>query len=321
MAFSTDLHMRLLLSLDRGHNVRRAVTNVVRPGDRVLDAGTGTGLLSFVALAAGASEAVAVDRQHIDLARALAERNKLADRMTFIEADLADLELPGVDMSRPFDVLLAFIYTNHPLVDEARSRMVFELRDRYGREGCTVLPGGIRYRVTGCERNDWDLHTETSDLQQAADILHSVYDLDFQPLVDQTMRELAIKRSRPIDPTSRDWRPPTRMAAVRFPRPDVRLLTDADVFTEIDYSTASYGGFPPEIALRVVNPGRLSGVLWTQELLHAGNPLWTTETFSPLREPLLVSAGDRVVVCTDDEWRVSNTLRVREHTTVTPATS
>src|SRR6202042_219683 len=84
LPFTNDNHLRLLLSLDRGHNVQRAVRQAVRRGDRVLDAGTGTGLLSFVALAAGAADAVGFDRQSVDTAQAIAEINSVASRLTFI---------------------------------------------------------------------------------------------------------------------------------------------------------------------------------------------------------------------------------------------
>ncbi|MEU4643708.1 class I SAM-dependent methyltransferase [Micromonospora sp. NPDC023814] len=318
MSFSTDLHMRLLLSLDRGHNLQRAVAEAVRPGSRVLDAGTGSGILSFMALRAGASHVVAVDRQHVDVARALAEHNGLVDRITFAETDLMDLDIPGVDVTKTFDVLLSFIYTNHPLVDEARSRMVFALRDRYGAPDCAVVPGVIRYQVTGCERRDWDLHTESTDLRYAVDLLNGCYGLDFAPLVELTRRELAIKRSRPIDPTSRDWRPPTRMACIRFDREDVRLLSEPQPFVEVDYTADAFTPFPTELTLQAVSPGRLSGVIWTQELAHAGRPLWTTETFSPLGEQVQVNVGDTVLLEAGEQWRATNILGVRE---VKPATS
>jgi hypothetical protein len=307
--FTTDLHLRLLLSLDRGHNVRRAVEAAVRPGDRVLDAGTGSGLLSLIALAAGAGEAVGFDRQHIEMARTIAEKNGLADRITLLQADLMDLELSGVDLGRRFDVLFAFIYTNHPLVDETRSRMVFELRDRFGTADCRIVPGAVRYRATGCDRLDWDLHTELTDLDDAADTLRACYGLDFQPLVEAAKQELPVKRSRPTDPAASTWRPPTTMASVRFPRGDVRLLTDPQQVVEIDYAAPEFRGIPATVPLRVVSPGRLSGVIWTQELLYAGEPVWTTETYAPLATPLLTGAGDELTVHTGDEWRATNVLR------------
>ncbi|GAA4696830.1 50S ribosomal protein L11 methyltransferase [Phytohabitans rumicis] len=301
--------MRLLLSIDRGHNVRRAVSAAIRPGARVLDAGTGSGLLSFVALAAGAGEVVGIDRHHVDVARALAAHNGFADRMTVVEADLAGLELPGVDLSRKFDVLLAFIHVNNPLIDEDRARLVYEVRDRFGTSDCTVLPNRVRYRVAGCDRLDWDLFTELSDLQESAGILHSVYGLDFQPLVDAAKQTVARAGSRPASAVLPQWRSPTTMASLRFPREDVRLLTDNHDFVTFDYGAPAFTGFPPQVRLRIATPGRLSGVIWTQELICDGQPVWTTESFSPLATARTVAAGDEVVLDADDEWRATNVLR------------
>ncbi|MFD0742762.1 50S ribosomal protein L11 methyltransferase [Phytohabitans flavus] len=208
--FTVDLHMRLLLSLDRGHSVQRAVAAAVRPGARVLDAGTGSGLLSFVALAAGAGEAVAVDRHHVEMARTLAAHNGLTDRMTVVEGDLSRLELSGVDLTRPFDLLLAFIHVNNPLVGEDRARVVYEVRDRFCAADCTVLPEAVRYRAVGCDRLDWDLPTELADLGDAAGILRGAYGLDFQPLVDATKQGVARSASRPESAVRPQWRSPRR---------------------------------------------------------------------------------------------------------------
>lgn len=306
--FTPDLHLRLLLSLDRGQNVRRAVADAVRPGMRVLDAGTGSGLLSFLALAAGAAAAVGVDRHHVELAREIARHNGLADRLTFIEADLAELELASLDPPKGFDVLLAFIHTNNPLIDEGRSRLVYEVRDRLCADGATVVPGAVRYRATGCDRRDWDLYTELADLGQTAAILRGAYGLDFQPLADAVRQGLAMKRMRPVDAVAQTWRSPTTMAALRFPRTDVALLTEAHDFVTFDYTAPAFTGFPAEVRLRAVAPGRLTGVIWTQELLYAGEPIWTTESYSPLATALAVVAGDELTVATGDEWRATNIL-------------
>jgi SAM-dependent methyltransferase len=307
--FTVDLHMRLLLSLDRGHSVQRAVAAAVRPGARVLDAGTGSGLLSFVALAAGAGEVVAVDRHHVEMARALAAHNGFADRMTVVEGDLSELELSGVDTSRPFDLLLAFIHVNNPLVDEDRARMVYQVRDRFCAGDGTVLPEAVRYRAVGCERLDWDLPTELADLDDAAGILRGAYGLDFQPLVDAAKQGVARAASRPESAVRPQWRSPTTMGSLRFPREDVRVLTAGHDFATFDYTAPAFVGFPPQVRLTVATPGRLSGVIWTQELLCGGHSVWTTESYSPLATPRAVAAGDEVTLSTGDEWRATNVLR------------
>jgi SAM-dependent methyltransferase len=315
--WTAQSHLRFLLSTDRGHNVQRAVRSAVRPGDRVLDAGTGSGILSFIALKAGAGAVVAVDHKPLDLAAAIAQSNGLADRVTWVRSDLNELRLPEVGDDRPFDVLLAFIYTNHIVVDEGQSRLVFALRDRFGADACRVVPGSVRYRVAGCDRGDWDLPTEVNDLHQAADILTGCYGLDFGPLIEAARVEAPVRYSRPPDPGMFDWRPGTTMASVRFPRNHIRLLTDFEDFTTVDYTAQEFEGFPRHAPLTVANSGRLTGVIWQQELIHDGHSLWSTETYSPLAQPCVVSPTQRLELEIDDTWRATNVishLRYRETT-------
>jgi hypothetical protein len=288
--------------------VQRAVRTATRAGDRVLDAGTGSGLLSLVALTAGADQAVAVDHHHLQVARAIAEKNGLADHIQFVETDLMRLDLPGVDLSRRFDLLLSFIYSNHPMLDEARSRMVFELRDRYCVPGARIVPSAVRYAVTGCERTNWDLHTELADLDDAAVTLQACYGFDFQPIVDEMKQEIAVRRSRPVQPSAMDWRPTASMAAVRFDRKDIRKLTRNTEIYYVDYGAPTFEPMPAVASVRANAPGRMTGVVWSQELLYEGAPVWTSERFSPFAEPLSVAPGDLVDLQINDRWRAYNVL-------------
>ena len=105
MSFGTGHHESTRLILSRIHDM-------VRPGDRVLDAGTGTGVLAFAALACGAAKADSFDFDPICLENAAenAVLNGMQDRFR-VELDdgsglLADPQLFG---SGSFDVVLANI--------------------------------------------------------------------------------------------------------------------------------------------------------------------------------------------------------------------
>lgn len=65
---------------------------------RVLDLGCGTGVFSIGAALLGAVHVlgVDVDASALTAARAAAERETVADRITFIEADVSDLDAAGV---------------------------------------------------------------------------------------------------------------------------------------------------------------------------------------------------------------------------------
>jgi len=72
-----------------------ALRAVIRPGDVVLDLGAGTGVLTFIALDAGAAHVFAIERSPIiEVARRLARSNALADRITFFQADAREITPP-----------------------------------------------------------------------------------------------------------------------------------------------------------------------------------------------------------------------------------
>ncbi|MCK4484724.1 MAG: 50S ribosomal protein L11 methyltransferase [Candidatus Thorarchaeota archaeon] len=87
------LHAASLLShRSRLSKFQRALQKVVRPESRVVDIGTGTGVLALIAARAGAKSVTAVDvnRESLNYARKAAEINGLSQRVSFIEAHFED---------------------------------------------------------------------------------------------------------------------------------------------------------------------------------------------------------------------------------------
>jgi precorrin-6B methylase 2 len=80
-------HREYLFDAPRIDAFSRAIAQVVRPGDVVLDLASGTGILGYLACQAGARKVYAVDDGSIvELARALARANGLADRVEVIRS-------------------------------------------------------------------------------------------------------------------------------------------------------------------------------------------------------------------------------------------
>jgi SAM-dependent methyltransferase len=89
------LHRLMLRDELRNEAYRRAIAQVVKPGQVVLDMGAGTGILSIFAAQAGARKVYAVERTDIvTVAREMVARNGFADRIEVIHADLEDVDLP-----------------------------------------------------------------------------------------------------------------------------------------------------------------------------------------------------------------------------------
>ncbi len=101
MAFGTGLHPTT-------RNCVRLVEQAVRPGDRVLDVGCGSGILSLAALKLGAASALALDVSSVAV-EATAENarlNGLADR---VDARLATLEGADSEAYLPLPPEVAFL--------------------------------------------------------------------------------------------------------------------------------------------------------------------------------------------------------------------
>jgi len=119
---------------------RQAIEAVVRPGMRVVDVGSGTGILALFAAAAGASEvhAVEIDPMLAAAIRQTAECNGFGEVIRVVEADAAGAELPVADV-----VIAELIDT--ALLDELQVPVLNRLRGRGVITAATrVIPGAYR---------------------------------------------------------------------------------------------------------------------------------------------------------------------------------
>lgn len=85
----------MIADRERVEAYSKAITEVVRPGDAVLEIGCGPSLFALLACQAGARKVYAVDSEEIvHFARELAVANGFAERMEFIQSDSRKLQLP-----------------------------------------------------------------------------------------------------------------------------------------------------------------------------------------------------------------------------------
>jgi protein arginine N-methyltransferase 1 len=92
----TDLgwHERMLSDRIRVDAYRRGIAGSIKPGDVVIDLGTGTGILAFMASRAGAKHVYAVDHSDfIDVAREIGARNGFTN-VTFVAQNSREFSPP-----------------------------------------------------------------------------------------------------------------------------------------------------------------------------------------------------------------------------------
>ncbi len=86
MAFGTGTHETTFMCME-------VLTDYINGGEEVFDIGTGSGILSLVALAMGAKHAVGVDLDPVCISAAKENRglNKMEDHFTVYEGNLLDI--------------------------------------------------------------------------------------------------------------------------------------------------------------------------------------------------------------------------------------
>jgi 2-polyprenyl-3-methyl-5-hydroxy-6-metoxy-1,4-benzoquinol methylase len=142
-------HHRLMLAdVERMRAYSQAIEARVRPGQRVLDLGTGTGVLAMWAARAGA-EVVAVEPHDIiRVAERLALANGLDARIRFVQADARALPAEPT-----FDLLLTECMGNFFVTDEMQP----VLRDarRLLAPGASTLPLSISLHLAAATLPGW----------------------------------------------------------------------------------------------------------------------------------------------------------------------
>lgn len=285
-------HVDLLLRWDRGLMLKQQVQSMVQPGMRLLDAGTGSGIVALWAAQAGA-DVVGVDMADVSLARSLAEANGLGDRATFVQADLT--EVTAEQLGGRFDAMTAMVYYNDPRRDEGQSRLVSALRDRLLTTDPLLLPDHVVYHATLCAWHDQDITTKHRTLRSHQSELEGRYGLGFEPLVTQ-----ALAQPHP------SWFP-VRRPDGGVERPGARFLSDPTPVATVDYRTDDIA-YPPTLDISVVVDGMATCVLWAQELRHGEALIFRNESVSWLNQPKRVARGDKLSAVLDDRWRSTNLL-------------
>lgn len=94
---SHEIAYECLADTERTERFRQAITEVVRPGNRVLELGTGTGILAIIAADAGAArvDAYEISRPTAEIARTNVAANKCGDVVTVVEDDVVASRFPG----------------------------------------------------------------------------------------------------------------------------------------------------------------------------------------------------------------------------------
>ncbi|MBW1856593.1 MAG: 50S ribosomal protein L11 methyltransferase, partial [Deltaproteobacteria bacterium] len=118
------------------------IFQAVKKGDLVVDIGTGTGILAFFALQAGAEKVYAIESgPFIEVAKKTARENGLIDRIEFIRKDSREAEIP-----EPADLLITETIGSLG-IDESIADILADGRKRFLKQGGKIIPAGLSVRA------------------------------------------------------------------------------------------------------------------------------------------------------------------------------
>jgi SAM-dependent methyltransferase len=203
-AFSNiDWVVQCMADEERTRAFDRALRELVKPGMRVLDVGTGSGVLAMMAARAGARSVLAVELDPLvaEAARRNIEENKLQHIVSVVERDASEWTLPLNE--RPYDLVVMELLTTG-MIDEAqvaasnnlhKNRLVnHETIFVPGRVDTYVQLGAMDFSVCGFEmkmvRHLWVPFPDRERYAPVSDtclLSRESFNCLIQPTVDQTV--------------------------------------------------------------------------------------------------------------------------------------
>lgn len=130
-----SVHKELLQDKVRIQAYSSAIKEIVKEGSVVADIGTGTGLLAFLAVRAGAKRVYAIECVNIiRLAEEVAKRNDLSEKIIFIKEDSRYVTLP-----EKVDLVVSEVL-GHCVLDENMLDSIIDARQRFLKKKGSMIP-------------------------------------------------------------------------------------------------------------------------------------------------------------------------------------
>jgi protein arginine N-methyltransferase 1 len=268
--YGIDGYGKMILDKSRTNAYADALRAVVRDGSVVLDIGTGTGILAFLACRFGARKVYAIEPGDvIQLARQAAAANGFADRIEFIHEMST-----RVDLREKVDVIVAEIHGVLPAFEKSLMS-IMDARERF------LAPGG---RLIPQKETLWAALVHAPDAY--ADVVeaweNNGYEFDFR-----VIRNVEVN----------NWR---RLKSGGNP-----LVSEPRCWATLDYRTLSNPNISGRVAWTIDGVTTVHGlVLWfdcelTDGIGFSNSPASPTkqifgQAFFPWSRPVELSPGDEV---------------------------
>jgi protein arginine N-methyltransferase 1 len=271
MSLVLDEHREYLTDEPRLACFRKAVGEVVRPGDVVVDLGSGTGVLGLFACQAGAARVYSIDQGPIlGLNQQICRANGLEDRVTFIKRFSLQADVP-----EKVDVVLADQIGRFGF-EAGVLEYFYDARQRFLKPSGKMIPSKIELWAASVEMPELYANVEFWSRRPA--------NFDFEPA-----RAIAVN---------------TGYAVNLEPK---HLLSEPGRLASLDLSTSTTAAFKGKSLYTITRAGQMHGVGgWfsaqlSPTVMMTNSPLAKTRinrrnVFFPIDRPVRLAVGDRVLV-------------------------
>ena len=265
-----DFHHSLLVDEVRTTGFLRALLQQIRPGDVVVDLGTGTGILSMFAVIAGASRVYAIEHGPMaEVAREIARRNGVENRVTIITDWSTEATLPELA-----DVLITETIGNIGF-EEGILTWVLDATKRLLKPDGTIVPERISLVAAAVESRH--------DYAEIARLRRPVHELDFSALTNLATHSILWTDLSPVS-----------------------VVTKPATVTSVDLAAIEHQDVAGSITVNARRDALVHGIgCWFVAEIAPGismsnqpptaTPSWD-QGFLPLLEPLHVEAGDPLTI-------------------------
>lgn len=272
-ASAYDLHDfdRMFADEARTRPYLASIAATVRPGDVVVEIGTGTGYFAVACARAGARHVYAIEvNPAVALGPAVAAANGCADRITFIHGYSTRVELPerGDVLLEDLRGLLPLLWGRIPSLVDARERLLVP--------GARLITKRDELWTAPCHRPD--RVTPLLGLDQA-----ETHGIVRAPIAERLRSDLHRARVEPDD---------LRAAPALLGTIDYATVVDANFEGVGDWSVTRAGAFD---GFAVWFNSELHGAQWIRNEPGAPHTVYG-QAFFPLTRSLRVRAGDRLTL-------------------------
>ena len=269
MSYEDPVNQRAMVLDDRRNaSYERALASLVTPDTVVLDAGSGLGVLGFIAARLGARKVYMIEpATNLEAVKLIALQNGLQDRVELIKGTVEQAVIP-----EKVDIITS-VFTGNFMLEEDLLPVLFRARDAFLKEGGVLLPGAGRMITVPVSLQDY-------------------YD-----------RQIGCWKSKPgkIDHSPMHQFAVNQIYYDTFSGKPFRKLAEESVVCEIDFFTAQEAGCDATLSFTVTASGDLHGFLGWFDMSFEGERLSTSpeapathwsQAFLPVDPVVRVSRGD-----------------------------